>query len=106
MAAVHCGQRRAATGMLMVHSGQSRSVAAVSRSNSFSARLTGTTTTKYTTVAEIRNDRTSVRSGTTGHGLGEQPARPARALPGHGGSGRPLNPATPAPRWPQASPGA
>jgi len=62
MAAVHCGQRRAATGMLMVHSGQPRSVAAVSRSNSFSARLTGTTTRKYTTAAEIRT-RLASRAG-------------------------------------------
>jgi hypothetical protein len=61
MAAVHWGQRRAATGMLMVHSGQSRSVAAWSRSNNLSARLTGTTTRKYTTAAEIRNDSASVR---------------------------------------------
>jgi hypothetical protein len=37
MDAVHSGQRRAATGMLMVHSGQFRSVAAWLRSNSFKA---------------------------------------------------------------------
>jgi hypothetical protein len=61
MGAVHSGQRRAATGMLMVHSGQLRSVAAWLRSNSFKARLTGTTTTKYTTAAEIAKESTSVR---------------------------------------------
>lgn len=59
MSAVHCGQRRAAIGMLMVHCGQGRSVAAWSRSNSFSMRLTGSTTRKYTTVAEIRKDSAS-----------------------------------------------
>ena len=46
----------------MVHAGQSRSVAAWSRSNSFSIRLTGTTTRKYTTAQEIRKDRASVRN--------------------------------------------
>jgi hypothetical protein len=37
--AVQCGQRRAATGTLIVHSGQSLVVAAWFRSNSFSSRL-------------------------------------------------------------------
>ena len=45
----------------MVHSGQFRSVAAWLRSKSFKARLTGTTTTKYTTAAEITKESTSVR---------------------------------------------
>jgi hypothetical protein len=42
--AVHSGQRAAATGMLIVHSGQSLVVAAWFRSKSFSRRLTGPTT--------------------------------------------------------------
>ena len=41
--AVHSGQRVAATGMLIVHSGQSLVVAAWFRSKSFSSRLTGIT---------------------------------------------------------------
>ena len=41
--AVHCGQRCAAIGMLIVHSGQSLAVAAWFRSSSFSRRLTGIT---------------------------------------------------------------
>jgi hypothetical protein len=43
ISAVHSGQRRAAMGMLMVHSGQSLMVAAWFRSNSLSRRLTGST---------------------------------------------------------------
>jgi hypothetical protein len=42
MSAVHSGQRRAGTGMLIVHSGQSRLVAAWFRSNSWIRRVTGT----------------------------------------------------------------
>jgi hypothetical protein len=45
ISAVHSGQRRAATGMLLVHSGQSRVVAARFRSNSWSRRLAGSTMT-------------------------------------------------------------
>ena len=41
--AVHSGHRRAATGMLIVHSGQSLVVAAWFRSNSLSRRLAGST---------------------------------------------------------------
>ena len=43
---VHCGQRRAATGMLIVHSGQSLVVAALFRSSSWRRRLTGRTRMK------------------------------------------------------------
>lgn len=41
--AVHSGQRRAATEMLIVHSGQFLVVAALFRSSSFSSRLAGST---------------------------------------------------------------
>lgn len=43
ISAVHCGQRRAAIGMLIVHSGQSLVVAVWLCSSSFSRRLTGIT---------------------------------------------------------------
>jgi len=45
ISAVHSGQRRAATGMLIVHSGQSRVVAARFRSSNWINRLTGRTIT-------------------------------------------------------------
>jgi hypothetical protein len=45
ISAVHSGRRPAATGMLIVHSGQSRSVAARLRSSSRISRVTGSTMT-------------------------------------------------------------
>ena len=60
IAVVHSGQRRAATGMLIVHSGQSLVVAALFRSSSWSRRLTGRTRMKKTTGAEIRKDKAAV----------------------------------------------